>query len=146
MLLFDLAGNTPPCNIKILKDDIEFGTKYELPVIDLLSNHFGEDIAKATDRYSPFDAYSPTTKYEIKSRRNKYSAYPTTIVAVNKTRTEGRLVFVFHYTDGLYYIEYDPVKFSKYEVRNVSAIRSYGKRTETPHFFIPIGDLTQIDI
>jgi hypothetical protein len=145
-MFFDLAGNVPPCGIKILNDDIEFGTKYELPVIDLLANHFGENIAKTTDRYAAYDAFSTTTKYEIKSRRNKYAAYPTTIVAVNKTRTEGRLVFVFHYTDGLYYIEYDPVKFSKYEVRNVSAIRSFGKRTETPHFFIPIGDLTHINI
>ena len=140
--MFDVAGNI------VLNNDIAFGTKHELPVIGRLERYFGETITKVQERYSPYDAYSDNTKYEIKSRRNKFAAYPTTIVAVDKTtRTAGsRLVFVFHFTDGLYYIVYDAAKFASYEVKDVAAYRTGGVRTEKPHFFIPVVDLTRIDI
>ena len=130
--------------LKILNTDITYGTSREDAVIEKVSAFFGETVTKVQYQYSPYDAVSDTTKYEIKSRRNRYAQYPTTIVACNKIRTEGRLVFIFHFTDGLYYIVYDKEKFSKYEVRDVWAVRSGGNRTCTPHFHINIEDLTQM--
>lgn len=154
--VIDIAGNMIEVNetkkdevssgIDILNKDIKYGTGLECKVINTLGEYFKEDIKKAEDMYSPFDAYSENTKYEIKSRRNKYNAYPTTIIAVDKTRTKGRLVFVFHFLDGLYYIEYEPVIFSSFNIQNVSAIRRGGVRTEKPHYFIPIENLTKINI
>jgi hypothetical protein len=156
----DLAGNRVPVKfppyqggcvptgvgLSVLNKDIAFGTQYERPIIARLESLFGETIHKAEDRYSLFDAYSVNTKYEIKSRRNKYTDYPTTIVAVDKTKTAGRLVFVFHFLDQLCYIEYNKERWAKYEIKNVSAFRSGGKRTDKPHFFIDIKDLTKIMI
>ena len=114
-----LASN----GLKTLNADIAFGVSKEQTVIDKMNTYFGEEISKVEYQYSPYDAESETTKYEIKSRRVRYSQYPTTIIACNKTRTEGRLVFVFHFLDGLYYIVYDKEKFSKYSVANVRAVR-----------------------
>jgi hypothetical protein len=139
-------GGCLPTGLSVLNKDIAFGTQYEIPIIARLERLFGETILKAEDRYSLFDAYSEKTKYEIKSRRNKYADYPTTIVAVDKTKTAGRLVFVFHFLDGLYYIEFNKERWAKYEIKNVSAFRSGGNRTDKPHFFIDIKDLTEIRI
>jgi hypothetical protein len=138
----DAHGN----GLEVLNADLAFGLAKEDPVINKLATHFGENIVKAEDKYSPFDAYSEKTKYEIKSRRNNYNTFPTTIIAVDKTRTKGRLVFVFHFLDGLYYIEYEPTLFSTFNIENVSAIRRNGVRTEKPHYFIPIENLTKINI
>jgi len=146
--MFDLAGNL--IALKRLSNDIEYGKKREPPVIKRLEGFFKETITQAQDQFSSFDASSTTTKYEIKTRRNRYSQYPTTMIGVNKIReydiSLGRLVFVFHFTDGLYYIEYTPIAFEKYDIQNVRAVRGRGLTTETPHFFIPIEDLIHIDI
>ena len=139
----DCAGN----QIKVLNEDIAYGTQFETSVINILSKYFQEEVEKVKYRYSQYDAVSATAKYEIKSRRNRYRQYPTTIVAVDKTENiTDRLVFVFHFTDGLYYIEYDPDKFAKYNVMDVEAVRTGGVRTSKPHFFIPIEELTRINI
>jgi len=133
--------------LEILKADLNFGLPKEDPVIQRLSEFFNETVEKETYQYSPFDASSKTTKYEIKSRRNRYLQYPTTIIPVDKTqRIEGRLVFVFNFTDGLYYIVFDKEAFAKYEIKPVSAFRAGGIKTLKDHFFIPIKDLIQISI
>jgi hypothetical protein len=134
-------------NLEILKNDIAFGTGLESPVIERLSKYFGEEVKKVEYQYSLFDAQSETTKYEIKSRRCRSDQYPTTIIGINKACPEGgRLVFVFHFTNGLYYIEYNADKFASYEIKHVEAVRKGGVRTLKPHYFIPVGDLTKINI
>jgi hypothetical protein len=145
-VVFPTQGGCRPTGLSVLNNDIAFGTKLEMPVINILEQHFNETINRAEDKFSPFDAYSENTKYEIKSRRNRYNQYPTTIIACDKTRTKGRLVFVFHFTDGLYYIEYNEEKFRKFEIKPVSAIRAGGVRTLKDHFFIPIECLEKINI
>ena len=140
----DLGGN----ELSVLKADLAFGLPKEDAVIETLSGFFNENIEKSKNPYSRYDASSKTTKYEIKSRRNCYLKYPTTIIPVDKTEciNGDRLVFVFNFTDGLYYIEYDKDKFAKYEVKQVEAVRKGGIRTLKDHFFIPIQDLTEINI
>ena len=133
--------------LRTLQNDIAFGLANEKPVLTHITSFFKEDIRQATDKYSKWDYYSDNTKYELKSRRNKYADYPTTIVGVNKTiDVKGRLVFLFHFFDGLYYIIFDPEKFSDYEIKDIKYVRSGGKETATPHYHIPICDLQQIII
>lgn len=129
-----------------LNSDYSFGVSQEQFVINKMIKYFGEEIQKTTERYCAYDFTSPTTKYELKSRRISSTAYPTTIIACDKARVEGRLVFLFNFTDGLFYIVFDLEKFAKYEVKKVSAIRSGGLRTAKPHYFINTKDLTKIDI
>lgn len=143
----DFAGN----ELELLNADLAFGLPKEDPVLDKLRKHFAEDIAKSSYQYCPHDGFSKTTEYEIKSRRNRYNQYPTTIVPVSKVRNmkRSRLVFVFNFTDGLYYAEYDKEKFAKYNIKMVEAVRKrngvVGKTIE-PHFEIPITDLIYINI
>ena len=143
----DCAGN----ELEILNADLAFGLPKEDPVIERLRNHFKEEITKSLYQYCPHDGFSKTTEYEIKSRRNNYSKYPTTIVPCSKIRDmkRERLVFVFNFTDGLYYTEYNTERFAKYKIKQVEAVRKrngvVGKTIE-PHFEIPIGDLIHINI
>ena len=131
-----------------LNADLLFGLPKESPIIRTLSEYFQEEIEKSAYQYCPYDASSKTTKYEIKSRRNKYLQYPTTIIPVDKTeRIKGdRLVFVFNFTDGLYYIEYSKEAFAKYEIKDIEAVRKGGVRTWKPHYHINIKDLKQINV
>ena len=133
-------------SLKSLQGDIAYGTAKEDGVIQHLQVHFKESIAKSVYQYSSYDAESENTKYEIKCRRIKHDTFKTTIIGCNKTRTKGRLVFVFCYTNGLYYIEYNKEKFDTYDIKQVGAIRSGGLYTVEPHFEIPIEHLTRIDI
>lgn len=143
----DCGGN----ELEILNTDLAFGLPKEDPVLEKLRRHFEEEIAKSTYQYCPHDGFSKTTEYEIKSRRNRYNQYPTTIVPVSKVRDmkRDRLVFVFNFYDGLYYSEYDKDRFAKYNIKMVEAVRKRGGvvgKTIEPHFEIPIGDLIHINI
>jgi hypothetical protein len=132
--------------MEVLNADIQFGTQKEVDILSKLSTYFGENIQRATDKFSPYDGFSETAKYEIKSRRTRYNQYPTTIIGVNKLKTEfEKLIFCFNFTDGLYYIEYDENKFKNYTITDIKAIRGYGRETSTPHFHIPIRDLKIIN-
>ena len=44
----------------------------------------------------------------MKSRRNKHDAFEKTIIPVHKCKNKNcPNIFIFHFTDGIYYIEYD---------------------------------------
>ena len=139
----DCAGN----GLEILNADLLFGLSAEEKVINKLSVKFNESIKKTEEQYCRYDALGETgTKYEIKTRRNNMNAFPTTIIPIHKTAVNGRLVFVFNFTDKLAYIEYNETKFREFKVSDISAIRKGGLRTSIPHFHIPINQLTILDI
>jgi hypothetical protein len=72
-------------------------------------------------------------------------AYPTTIIPVNKI-VDGKLIFLFNFTDGLYYIEYDREIFSNFNTFEMTDYRS-GRCGQTAfHFAIPIELLREIKI
>jgi len=138
----DCAGN----GLEILNADLAFGLSAEDKVINQLSKNFNESIKK-TDQYCKYDALGETgTKYEIKTRRNRMRQYPDTIIPVHKTTVEGRLVFVFNFTDKLAYIVYNETDFRGFEIREISAVRRGGIRTTLPHYCIPVEKLTVLDI
>jgi hypothetical protein len=139
----DCAGN----GLEILNADLVFGLSAEQKVINQLSAKFNESIKKTEDKYCRYDALGESgTKYEIKTRRNRMNAFPDTIIPVHKTAVEGRLVFVFNFTDKLAYIVYNETDFRGFEIRNVSAVRKGGVRTSIPHYCIPIDKLVVLDI
>jgi len=130
-------------SFRSLANDLEFGLAKEEAVIKRLSEYFCDDIVKTEDKFCKYDAYGKVNKYEIKSRRNKKDAYPTTIIPVHK-KVDGDLVFVFNFTDGLYYIKYDDEKFRTYEQKNIGTYRYGAKYNPVEHYCIPVGDLTLI--
>jgi len=109
--------------------------------------YFNEPIEETKHKFCRYDAYSTTTKYEIKSRRCRYKTFATTIVPVHKVQdiTE-RLVFIFNFTDGLYYIVYDADLFGTFKQEVITYHRTGGSNEPVLHFMIPIEQLHRIEI
>jgi len=128
-------------------DDLRMGASNEQSVMPLLEQHFGEEL-KPTQAYCSYDFESVTsnTKYELKSRRNAYDKYPTTIIAVNKCQTVGPLCFVFHFTNGLYYCYYNSELFSTFNIKQVRVFRDGVWGQTKAHYEIPISQLVRINI
>ena len=145
-MLTDLAGN----DIRCLSNDLIYGLNKEPIVISSLSKYFNEEITKTDDKFCPYDAKSETTKYEIKSRRCKHNTFTTTIIPVHKSKAiaeeNDRLVFVFNFTDGLYYIEFNQLNFNSYKISPYTIYRKGCIPKPIDHYHIPIEDLIKIDI
>ena len=148
--MFDCGGNYIP--ERSLQSDLSFGLTNESFVINQLNIHFEEEQIKSSKElgyghYCGYDAISDNTIYEIKSRRCKYQSYPTTLLPVHKIK-EGnkRLVFVFHFTDGLYYIIYSKELFDTFDTKIVKIVRAGMNDKPTLHYYIPIQHLIKIHI
>lgn len=122
--------------------DYKFGTAQEDLVLPKLKDFFKKEIKKSEDRFAKCDFYDEEYNYEMKSRTNTYNKYPTTMITEDKVFGEKNLIFLFNFTDGLYYIEYDKEKFSKYERKMFS--RANLSWNEKSHVYIPIQDLTRV--
>lgn len=130
-------------------NDKQFGLANEIPVIEKLTIHFQDEVVKSKGEYCNYDAEDSSSIYEIKSRRCSSKTYSTTIIPVKKTEIESndkRLIFVFAFTDGLYYIVYSKEIFSSFSKKDIHTYRNGIIDTPTPHFFIPIEHLTKINI
>lgn len=102
---------------------------------------------KEQARYSKYDFISETVNMEVKSRKNAYNKYPTTLLTCNKVDDLSKTnIFVFNFVydmendlSEIYYIEYDEAKFSKYQTQKYS--RAKQTWDEKDYYFIPIEDL-----
>ncbi len=123
------------------KNSYEFGKKNELIVLEILKDYWNDrNIIHSTDRWSKYDYSDEQYKYELKTRTNNYSRYPTTMITSNKLQPN--TILLFSYTDGLYYIEYNEDKFKTYETKSFS--RAGIEWDEKLHVYIPIQDLIEI--
>lgn len=103
-------------------DDLRFGTDAEKVVVEHLNRGFGKTFTHL-GQHSIFDfADEPKTIFvELKTRRVSSRQYPTTLVGLNKVNyakenPDRTYYFVFNFTDGIFYIQYNPEVFAKYEV------------------------------
>lgn len=147
-MIVDLAGNNVHNAVRSLKNDITFGLLNQTIVIDSLKEYFNEDITEIIDDiYSQYDAISNTTLYEIKCRRCSYLQYNTTIVPIHKTKNiQQRLVFIFRFTDGLYYVEYNNDLFDTFEQKYITVYRQGCNPKKSKHYLIPIDLLSKINL
>jgi len=79
----------------------------------------GKNIIMNPDRFGTYDYYTPCgLKFEMKSRRNKKSAFWETIIPAKKGLSNGEgCIFLFNFTDGLYFIEYNKSFFLNNDCR-----------------------------
>ena len=129
------------------QQDYEFGTMCEDKVLDILNKHFGVDgeIRKSEGRYCSYDFISKHKCYELKSRTNEYDKYPTTMLGLDKCCRDN-LTFLFNFTDGLYYINYDEELFATFEKKKFKRKDRIDKRdVEKNYLFIPIQHLTKLE-
>lgn len=119
------------------QQDYEFGIQQEERMLPILSRHFGGGLRKATNKRSRFDYYNDNILVELKSRKNRLTTYPTTMITTDKgLETDKQLFFVFNFTDKVGMIEYNKERFREYEQTMV-----FNK----PNWLIPIEDLTIIN-
>ena len=134
------------------QNDLTFGLTNENYVIEKLNRHFKDENIKSSKelglgKYCCYDAESDNTLYEIKSRRCKYETFSTTLLPAHKIKNrKKRLIFVFHFTDGLYYIEYKKELFDTFETKMVKIFRGGINDKATLHYYIPIAHLLKIYI
>ena len=128
------------------ENDYQYGIKQESEVYPILQDYFGSTLQKSNYKFAKFDFYDDSCTYEMKTRKNKKTAYPTTMITANKAiqMKDKKLVFIFNYTDELCYISFDPDDFRHFEKRKFS--RANMEEDEKEHFFIPIEKLSTIKI
>jgi len=68
------------------QNDVAFGLSKQPLVVEILTKYFDEPITETKHKFCRYDAYSNTTKYEIKSRRCRYKTFATTIIPVHKVK------------------------------------------------------------
>jgi len=100
------------------KGDVAFGTQNEISSKSLIETLTGP--LTQTEPFHLFDFYNDKYLVELKSRRNNYDKYPTTMVGKNKIDKAARehykkCIFCFKFLDGMYYHQYDPEY--KYEAK-----------------------------
>ena len=123
----------------------EYGKVQEDKVYPVIKEYFDADtITQSKGQYAKYDYIGDGVNYELKSRTNKYDAYPTTMLTCNKfpTTKDTRLICLFNFTDKLAFIEYDEEKFHTFTTALFS--RAGCCWDEKNHIYIPIEDLTVI--
>ena len=127
------------------KQEYEAGKKSEEEVLPIITKYFNREIKASVGRYTRYDFEDSEYKYELKTRTNRYSQYPTTLLPLGKLIGD-KNIFLFRFTDGLYFIQYNKELFDTFEVNEfVRNYRSDYNDQSTKHIFIPITNLTKIN-
>jgi hypothetical protein len=130
-------------------NDCKFGNENEIIILPIIRKFFNRDIIKLEDKYNKYDYEDDIYKYELKARKNNYNKYPTTLIGSdkydNKYHNNKKIIFLFNFTDGLYYIEYDKDKFNTFEKKPFVRIYRGVNDIKKDYLFIPIEHLIKIN-
>ena len=129
------------------KNDYLLGKKSENNNLQIIKDYFNDDIEILNYRYTQYDFKSTksNTIYELKTRRNNYSDYPTTIIGKDKINDEYNNIFIFGFNNNeLYYIKYDKKLFKKFEIKLFRRFDRGNIDEEKEYIYIPIEFLTKI--
>jgi hypothetical protein len=136
------------------QNDLAYGLDREESVLIALRKAFCDETIKNTkelykDNYCKWDFENlGGTKWELKSRRNAMKQYPTTIIPVHKcdnNSVNNNLYFVFKFTDGIYYIQYEPLMFQTFNKKTLTIKRAGKYDPPTDHWEIPVNLLKALD-
>lgn len=111
---------------------------------------FYPTLRRIANPYSPFD-YETEDKevfIELKSRTFAHNKYPTTMIGQNKVNCakaypNKTYYFAFAFTDGLYWIKYDPEVFKSFQVKQGGRY-DRGRAEVSQYCYIPIEALSPI--
>ena len=127
--------------------DLVFGKLKENEIKEILEQYFNTTLQQ-TSKYGLIDFYNDDLYIELKSRRNTYSKFNTTIIGSNKIdyvkTLNKKSLFVFNFIDGLYYIEYSPL-FDSFDLCEEYILRD-GKKELKTNYHIPIECLKRINV
>lgn len=136
---------------RTLQDDLSFGYKNEEELIPIFNIFFNDTFRNTKDlyknEYCNYDFLGINgTRIELKTRRNRYNDYPTTLIPVHKCVNSNLVpnIFIFNFSDGIYYIEWNADKFNTYETKMILCKR-LGRNDYKLHYLIPIEELTLLE-
>jgi hypothetical protein len=134
--------------MRTLVQDLTFGLASELRIKPLLEKEFNDALDK-TDTFHPMDYVGTACWVEIKTRTCSFMTYSTTMLPYSKivfTKDSKKPVyFVFVFTDGVYYIQYDEKLFNTFYM---TAFQRTGRDkidTEQVYVYIPCNKLIKIE-
>jgi hypothetical protein len=131
----------------IKEKNLEDGIKNEIEVMPILEKYFNIKLKKTSLYYSMDFISEDGTYYELKSRNNCYNKYETTMVGYNKIAYANKgnksVYFVFKFTDGIYYYQYDKSKLKDLIIKEGGRC-DRGKEEYKTYAFIDIAFLTKI--
>ncbi len=128
--------------------DLVFGKLKEIEIKEILEGYFNTTL-QTTSKYNLIDFQNDDIYIELKSRRNTYSKYNSTIIGSNKIEyakslNKKKCYFVFNFLDGLYYIEYSNI-FDSFDLCEEYIYRD-GRKEMKINYHIPIECLTKMDV
>lgn len=100
--------------MRSFRQDYLFGKNQEKALIETIKKYFADDIITNENPFSIADFRGTEYNYELKSRTNALADYPTTLLPANKIFND-KHIFLFNFTDGLYYITYEKELFDTFE-------------------------------
>lgn len=134
---------------RTLKNDLHFGKKCEQKILPVITKFFNDEIEMSKNQYSTYDFIGKKYIYELKSRTNKYLDFDTTLIPEKKilNRKNDNIIFLFYFTDGLYYIKFDKKKFNIYK-KDLFCRNARIDYNDMPslYYYIPVTDLKKIDM
>ena len=128
------------------KKDYEFGKLKEKELKKIVEDFFNDELIESNKRFDKYDYKGKKYLYELKSRNCNYNKYETTLIPSNKIFDKYH-IFLFNFTDGLYYIKYRERKFRDFKKEMyVRAFRTGKKDVPAEYIFIPIEKLKKIEL
>lgn len=127
--------------------DYQYGIQQQSALLPKLEEFFKDDLKEAKSKFAKYDYEGKTTSYELKSRNNAKDTYPTTCLPFDKicqSHTK-KQVYLFNFTDGLYYIEYEKSLFDTFEKKPFRRYRMGVNDVEKPYIYIPVSSLKKIE-
>jgi hypothetical protein len=125
-----------------------FGKGKEDEVFDIVKKYFNDpEIKKSVKRYDTYD-FVGSNMYELKSRKCSIGQYNTTLLPKSKViEDKNNQIYLFYFTDGLYYLKYDKDVFSKIECKMYKRFqRGAYIDKEQLYYYIPTDLLTKIEV
>ncbi len=124
----------------MFKRDLDFGFKQEDDLFSRIKDKYGEKVCK-TEKNCRVDYESDDVLIELKSRRNTYSKYPTTMISKSKIdymlKSGKRSICLFNFIDGVYNIEITKDIINQFELRE-GGRRDRGRPELNQYYYIPI--------
>ena len=128
------------------KRDYDLGLKSEIEILPIITNYFKRNILHMLDNYSKYDYIDDKGyTYELKTRNNTYNNYSTTMIGADKL--EDKMIYLFKFTDGLYFIEYHDELFKTFLRKPFVRQRgTYTMDIKKDYIYIPIKHLIKINL
>ena len=126
--------------------DLKYGLEKEKEMLPIIKNFLNDETIYKLDYNNEFDFKGDNKYIELKSRRNNYKKYPTTMVGLNKFDKAKTLLeevyFIFSFDDGLYYYKYE--KTNNFEIKKGGRFDRIKSGEIKDYVFIPIQNLLKI--